>query len=507
MGPPGRFGRGGHDLTVGPIGKTLILFSLPVMGSNVLQSLNGSVNAIWVSHALGEAALTATTNANNILFLMLGAVFGISMSANLLISQAYGSGDLSIVKKVIGSSSGFFVVMSLFVGVFGYLFTPAILTAMDTPADARNDAIVYLRVTFMAMPFIYIFNFLMMAMRGVGDSRTPFLFSILTVALDVVFNPVLILGWGPFPRMGIAGSATAHLIAQNVTLVAMIIYLYRTKSILVLWPSEWRLFIPELAIIKTLLLKGMPMGLQMLVMSSAAVVMVTFVNRFGSSTAAAYGAAMQLWTYVQMPAMALGAAVSSMAAQNVGAGKLDRVSKIAGVGSMYGALLTAVPVAFIYLVEPYALRLFLPGDSPSLAIAQHMNHIVLWSFIAFGVQFVLSGIVRSTGAVWPPLAMMIFSLWIVRVPFAHFLMPVMGVDAVWWSFPLASLTSASMGFAYYRWGNWRKAKLLDTIPHGSAPDTNLSTPEVADETEAAEDAFRRSNPSEPHRPKSEAPAE
>lgn len=141
IGPPGM-----KDLTTGPIGKTLFLFSLPVLGSNVLHSLNGSANAIWVSHALGEAALAATVNANNIFFLLLGAVFGVTMAANLLISHAVGARDVAMVKRVVGTSTTFFLILSLAVGVLGYLGTPTILDMMQTPAEARGDAIAYLRV-------------------------------------------------------------------------------------------------------------------------------------------------------------------------------------------------------------------------------------------------------------------------------------------------------------------------------------------------------------------------
>jgi Na+-driven multidrug efflux pump len=166
-GPPGGFpGRRGPDLTTGPIGKTLILFALPVLGSNILQSLNGSANAIWVSHVLGEAALTATSNANQIMFLMLGAVFGLSMASNIMIGQAMGAGDQVLAKRVIGSSTAFFIVVSLTVGALGAALTPHILSAMGTPADAKRDAIAYLRVIFSAMPFMYFFSYVMMAQRG-----------------------------------------------------------------------------------------------------------------------------------------------------------------------------------------------------------------------------------------------------------------------------------------------------------------------------------------------------
>src|SRR5258708_22591941 len=123
-GPPGGWqGRKGPDLTVGPIGATLIAFALPVLGTNILQSLNGSANAIWVSHVLGEAALTATSNANQILFLMLGAVFGVSMAANILIGQAIGGGDRALAKKGGGTSTMFFIALSLSLGLLGFTFT------------------------------------------------------------------------------------------------------------------------------------------------------------------------------------------------------------------------------------------------------------------------------------------------------------------------------------------------------------------------------------------------
>jgi len=488
--------RGGPDLTTGPIGRTLITFALPVLGSNILQSLNGTANAFWVSHQLGEAALTATSNANQILFLMLGAVFGVSMAANIMIGQAIGAADQTLAKKVVGSCTAFFLVLSLGVGVAGYLLTPHILDAMRTPFDARADAIAYLRVIFAAMPFMYFFSFAMMAMRGTGDSRTPFYFSLLAVAMDVVLNPVLIMGLGPFPRLGIAGSAASTLISQTITLMAMVAHLYRTRSLLVLRPSEWRLLIPDLAIIKALVLKGLPMGFQMIVISLAAVTMMSLVNQYGVHTSAAYGAAAQLWTYVQMPAMALGAAVSSMAAQNVGAGRLDRVDRVARIGVLIAFLMTATPVLIIYVADPWVLRIFLPATSPSLPIAAHINSYVLWGFIFFGMAFIFSGVVRATGAVWPPLLAMVISLWAVRIPFANLLMPRMGADAVWLSFPIGSLTTLVLAAGYYRWGGWRKARMLDTRPSSDAPDTGLGQP-MMEESEAitnAEEAEIRALP-------------
>lgn len=477
---PSRSGKAAEqDLTSGPIGKTLILFTLPVLGSNVLHSLNGTANAAWVSHVLGPAALTATSNANNILFLMLGAVFGVSMAANLMIAQSVGARDMAKAKTVVGTSTLFFLALSLSVGIGGFLMTPAVLDAMGTPSDARRDAVTYLRVIFAAMPFMYFFSFVMMAMRGAGDSKTPFYFSLAAVGLDIVLNPILITGFGPAPRLGIGGSAAATLISQTVVLFAMIAHLYRSDSVLVLSAAEWRRMRPDLAVLKTLLVKGMPMAMHMLVVSGAAVVMISYVNAYGSQTAAAYGAALQLWTYVQMPAMALGAAVSSMAAQNVGAGRMDRVDRVAVLGALFAVAFTGLPVLLIYAIEPIALLLFLPPGSPSAPIAMHINAIALWGFIPFGVAFVFAGVVRATGAVIAPLLAMVVSLWVVRIPFAHLLTPAWGADAVWWSFPLGSFITLVLAGGYYVWGGWRTSSLMPAPPRGAAPDTGQATPAVA----------------------------
>ena len=483
--PPGRRG---PDLTAGPIGPTLIAFALPVLGSNILQTLNGSINTAWVSHILGEAALTATANSGQIFFLMIGVVFGISMAANIMVGQAMGARDEALAAKVVGSCTTFFIVASVALAVVGGLLTPAILDGMGTPPDARADAIIYLRVLFAAMPSIYFFNFVMMAQRGVGDSRTPFYFAVMQVALDVVFNPLLIIGVGPFPRLGIAGSAASTLISQSLTLLVMLAHLYRKRSILVVRPSQWRLLIPDLGIVRTLVFKGLPMGFQMIVISLAGLTMMRLVNGYGTTTAAAYGAAMQLWSYVQMPAMAVGAAVSSMAAQNVGAQRMDRVERVAWIGAFYALVATLAPIVAIILADPWVLQAFLPATSPALPVAEHINLLVIWAFAAFGVSYAFSGVVRATGAVWPPLLILVIALWFVRIPFAYALQPYWGANAVWVSFPAGSMVTLVLAMAYYQWGGWRRTRLLEVVPHGEVADGGFSPPSGLEETEVQAEA-------------------
>jgi putative MATE family efflux protein len=473
MGGPGmRHMRGGQDLTEGPIFKTLIMFSLPVMWGNLLQSLSAAVNQFWVSHTLGIAALAALGNANQIMMLMMGAIFGVTMSANILIAQAVGSGNLAIVKRVMGTAMTFFFTLSVVLAAAGLVFTPAILAAMGTPVEARADAITYLRIIFVSMPFQYYFMFLQMAQRGAGDSRTPLYFQIVAIVITIIMNPVLIVGWGPFPALGIAGSAASGLIGQGVALVLLFTYLYRSHSVLLLRPNEMRLLLPDTEIMQSLLLRGVPMGLQMFIMSGSAVMMVWFVNNFHSTmTVAAYFAALQVWTYLQMPVMAVGASLSSMVGQNIGAEKWDRVDAIARAGIIVGLAITTVLCAVIYLLEPYVLQAFLPIGSPAIPVAQHINLLVMWSFILFAVTFPLSGVVRATGAVWVPLAIMAITMVGLRIPFAYYLQPLLGHDAVWWSMPLSTIASAILTALYYRYGNWRELRMLSSFGPPGGRDT------------------------------------
>ena len=453
-----------RDLTQGPIARTLLVFSLPILAGNVLQSLNGSVNAMWVGKYLGEAALTATANANNILFLLIGLVFGVGMAATILIAQSMGAKNLQQARTVMGSSATFFGTASVVIAVVGYPLSRHILQWMGTPEVALHLAESYLRVIFLAMPLLYLFAFVSAILRGAGDTRTPFIFLLLVVVLDVILNPVLIFGLGTFPRMGITGAAMATLVSNALSFVAMLLWLYHRKHPLWIGRHELHLFVPKALILKALVIKGLPMGAQMVMISLAMLTVMRMVNSYGVETSSAYGAALQLWTYVQMPAMAIGAACSTMAAQNVGAGLWARVDGTAKAGVLCNVLMTGALTALIIALDRHVLGLFLPDGSAALASARHLNHIAVGSFLFFGVTFVLSGVVRSTGAVVPPLIILGLALWGVRVPVAKLLQPWLGVDAIWWSFPASAICAMLMSIAYYRWGHWRQAHMLDKSP-------------------------------------------
>ena len=453
-----------YSLIEGSIPRALVAFSLPILFGNVLQSVNGSVNAIWVGKYLGEAALAAVGNSNVVMFLLFAVMFGFSMASTVLVAQRIGAKNLAEAKKVVGTSAVFFLGLSLVLSICGLVFAGGLLKWMHTPPDVMPLALAYMRIIFVALPFMNGMFFLMAALRGAGDSRTPFIYLVLAVALDVVLNPLLIFGIGPLPRLGIAGSAAATLIAQAVSLFALILHLYRTQHFLRIRGNELALFRLDLSLVRLLVTKGVPMGMQMFVVSSSMIMLISLVNRFGSQETAAFNAAIQLWNYVQMPALAIGAAVSSMAAQNVGAGNWERVGRVAQTGVAFNWALGGLLIAIIYLFNEPALGLFLPKDGVAIQISTHLNVIVLWSFILFGTSIVLFGVVRATGAVIAPLVMLMLALWGVRVPFAYLMIDRWHADAIWWAFPVSSIVSVTLAALYYRFGNWRSLRMGTPLP-------------------------------------------
>src|SRR6185369_15874613 len=180
------------DLTQGRIAPTLLAFALPTLASSILQSLNGTVNAIWVGRFLGEGALAATSNANMVMFLLSAFVFGFGMASTILIGQAWGRRDVDEARRVFGTAGGSFALVTIAVAVAGYFLAPGILKLLGTPGDAAPLALAYLRVIFLALPALLLLTLLMMALRGSGDSLTPLWFMIVAVVLDSGLNPFFI---------------------------------------------------------------------------------------------------------------------------------------------------------------------------------------------------------------------------------------------------------------------------------------------------------------------------
>jgi putative MATE family efflux protein len=409
-----------------------------------------------------------------VMFLLTAFVFGFGMASTILIGQAWGRKDVDQARRIFGTAGGSFLLVTIVIAIAGYFLAPAILALLGTPGNAAPLALAYLRVIFLAMPALLLLTLLMMALRGSGDSMTPLWFMIVAVVLDSGLNPVFIRGLGPAPALGIAGSAMATLIANYAALIGLVGYMYIKDLPLRLRGGELRYLWCDLAIARTIVVKGFPMGIQMIVISMSALALVGLVNREGVETTAAFGVAMQLWTYVQMPAMALGAAVSAMAAQNIGAGLWDRVGRITRVGIGQTLVITGAMIVALTLADRSVLSLFMGEGSPALPIARHIHVVATWNFLLFGVMMVLFGTVRANGAVWIPMIVLAVGLVPVRFGYIFATYHWLGADALWTSFPVTSAINLALAIGFYVHGGWKKARM--TVDE--RPDTEECTEEA-----------------------------
>jgi putative MATE family efflux protein len=448
--------RPGYDLTGGPILKTLILFSLPTLGSNLLQSFGMTANAIWVGQLLGEEALAATANANMIMFLAFTTVWGFSLATNVRMGQYFGGRDTEAARRSFGTGIGFCCGLSVIGAVLGWIFTEELLHLLSTPAAMRDFADAYLRVSFVSMPFSTFSMLIGVGLRSAGDAKTPFYAMVLTSVLSIVLNPLLILGIGPFPALGITGSALTMSLANLIGALAMVAWVYWRDLPLRLRGREFAYLLTVRDELAYILKKGLPMGAMMMITSSSTLVMIGLVNREGALTAAAYGAMVQVWNYIQMPAMAVSVAVSAMAAQNIGAGRHDRVRAVTHAGLAIGLALTIVLLfALIALAEPI-LALFLGAGSAAIPLAEHIQWMSSWSYVLHALMMIMVGVLRSYGVVVISLLITGFSLYVARLGFYFALYPALGADALWLSFNFGAGMAALLTWLAWSRGGWRR---------------------------------------------------
>ena len=446
--PPVHSG-GARDLTQGPVVKTLIAFALPSLLVNVLQSVNGTIASIFIGKMLGEAALAASANANMIMFVVFATVFGFAMAATILVGHASGRRDMDEVRRITGASVGLFLIAGLILAALGWWGTPHLLRMLATPDQVIAPATAYMRMICLGLPISLVNMLLPSLLRGIGDAVSPLRATALNVAIGTFSCPLLI------HAMGIEGAGLAAMLANLASVSYQLANVYRRNLAMALRGPDLHLLKPDWGHARPLLSLGFPMGLSMIVMGVSQMGMIGLINREGMNTVAAYGAIGQLWGFLQMPAVAVGSAVSAMAAQNIGAGRWDRIDRTALGGICINLVMTGSMVLLITLFQRPLLGLFLPAGSPAIEIGAHINTILGWTHVFLGVSTIVTSLVRSNGAMMWPLINLFVSAVLLRFSIGVLGHPYWGADAIWASFGAHALVSTFWSLGYYRWGRWR----------------------------------------------------
>src|SRR3954470_2897445 len=324
---------------VPPLWKTVLVFLAPMMLSNILQSLFGTINGIYIGQMIGVDALAAASIFFPIMFFFIAFIMGLSSGASVLIGQAWGAGNTQKVKAVAGTTLSVALLLAATIAIAGGLFSRQLLVALATPPDILEAANAYARIMMMTMPLTFVFILLTSMMRGVGDTVTPLRALAISTAIGLVATPALIRGWLGLPQLGVASAAWASALSSCVTLLWLNFRLRRRKHALAFDGMFWRAMRPDPALLRTVLRLGIPAAIGMVVMSLAELVLLGLVNSYGSNATAAYGAVNQVMSYVQFPALSIAISVSIFGAQAIGRGDVGQVGPIVRTGIEMNILL------------------------------------------------------------------------------------------------------------------------------------------------------------------------
>jgi putative MATE family efflux protein len=431
-----------------PMWRLFLVFLIPLIFSNALQSASQTISSIFLGRLIGVGALGAVSAIFPVIFLLIAFLIGLASGSTVLIGQAYGAGQPHTMKRVAGTTLSVSFALGIALCVFGIYFTYPLLRLVRTPSDILHDAAVYSQVIFLWLPAFFPYLAYTTFLRGTGDSKTPLYALIVSTVLSAVLTPAFILGWAGLPRLGVAGAAVAGYIANAVAFVALLSYLYYRKHPLQLdfemlgdMRIDWK-------ILRKVIRIGVPTGLQTIMVALAEIAVISFVNHFGSDATAAYGAVNQIIGYVQFPAISIGITASIFGAQSIGAKRNDKLGAVIRSGVTLNYVIGGLIILVCYALAWDILGWFITQKHP-LDIAHGLLMITLWSYLLFGNTSVLSGVMRSSGSVVWPTIIGIFSIWAVEVPAAYLLMRHYGIDGVWMGYPIAYAVGLALQFCYY----------------------------------------------------------
>ncbi|UNK70965.1 MATE family efflux transporter [Microbacterium sp. H1-D42] len=412
--------------------RVILAFSVPLLIGNVVQQLYQFVDTVVVGRQLGVNSLAAVGATGSLIFLVIGFAWGLASGFAIPTAQAFGAGDARGVRRSVATGTLLTAATSLILTVLGPIIAEPFLVLLQTPPELLAEATVFTQVTFIGGSTIMFFNYLAAIIRSIGDSTTPLIFLTISCALNVGLVILMVgpLGWG------VAGAAWATVVAQAISVLLCLLYMWRKLPVLHVHREDWKVSRED---ISEHLRLGLPMGFQASIIAIGALIVQVALNMLGAEAVAAYTAAARVDSLASAFLASLGLAASMYAAQNLGARRPDRIRR-GTIQAIWMAIIASVVLGVIMIAfgEP-VVRLFVgDGADDVVDMAHRMLIINGVSYSLLGVLFVLRGVLQGIGRVLVPTVTGVIEL-VMRVVAAVALGAWLGFDGVAMSNPLAWL--------------------------------------------------------------------
>ena len=436
-------------MTTGSIQRNLLSFAIPIFLGNLFQQLYHTADSLVVGNFIGKESLAAISSIGSLTMLLIGLFQGIFVGAGVVISKSFGEGDKAAVQKAVHTTVALGLSGSVLLTVLGYYFAPPILVWMQTPPSVFNDAELYIRIYFLGIGTLILYNTASGILQAVGDSRHPLYFlivsSVINIVLDLVF--VAVLG------TGIAGAAYATIIAQAVSAILSFRLLFTTGDIIKVRLKHIRFHKGFLA---PILMLGIPSGIQNSVTSFANVILQSSINLFGPAAMAGNGAFMRIQGFAFIPITAFALALTTFTGQNMGAGEYKRVRKGARFGAVFAMVLAETIGLLMYFGSEPLIALF-SRDPEVIAFGVQKSHIASLFLWALALSHAMAGIFRGAGKSIVPMSVMLAVWCIFRIIFIQVgLSIVMDIRVVYWAYPVTWTISSVIFFIYYFSVDWMR---------------------------------------------------
>ena len=451
------------SITEGGLIRPMFDLAWPMLVIQFLQVTYNLADTFWLGQ-LSANAVGALSIAFPLVFLLISVGGGFTTAGSILVAQYTGADSEGSAGRVAGQTLSFVTIVATVLGIVGFLVTADMLALLpadpDTTAQVIPLAGEYMRLIFLGVPFLFGFFVFSSLMRGYGNTRTPMRVMAISVFLNVVLDPFLIFGWGPFPAMGIEGAAIATVFARAVATVIGVYILFQTPS----GPTvEFRHLVPDLDIIEKIVRVGVPSATEQSMSALAMITLTAIVASFPPAVVAAFGLGNRLISLVFLPAIGLGRATNTMVGQNLGADKVDRAARSVRIAAIAAStFLIGVAVLAALFPEPI-IAVFMRGDTTTgaetIRLGADYMRIRAIEFGFIGVMQVLLGAFRGAGNTKTAMTISIITLWVGRVPAVYYLAFIAGWGAtgIWVGMALGHILGAIVAAAWFARGTWKEA--------------------------------------------------
>jgi len=451
-----------RDLTEGSVPKKMIKLAFPVMIGFMLHAAYNLIDTFYIG-MLGEQQLAAISVTFPVIFIFIAIASGLSIGTTALVSQALGARKLKDADNIAEHSLLLAVIAGIAIAVLGIMFSPYLFEFMGATGQVLDLTMQYATIIFIGVIFLFSGFIGRGIIQADGDTVTPTKYQAIAVGLNIVLDPILIFGLGPFPEMGLVGAAVATVIARSIETGLILAYLFRGKTRISLAPKDFSL---DFGIVRRIFNIGIPSSLSQSVNSIGLILMMAFVGGFGTTAIASFGVGIRLESLVILPVIGITAALIPFAGQNLGAGAIKRArdATMFAVG-VITAIMIVVGVFFFFIPE----LIFSPFTTSAEVIAtggQYLR-IVALGYVFLGIELVFGGIFQGAGRTDLQLGVNLIR-WIFIVLGAFILMNAIGIEGIWWGFPIGNFAAFAVAGIIYKSGVWLKGWKRDSIQEQAA---------------------------------------